>query len=411
MPIELPRIRPTTSPVGESSAPASATTPEPGRPTEDAASGRPKDYFEESAGSSGPSSERLSALTAKAGAADVHPVSTRVPARKPAAHGLFDARGEKGLLALLTPIVAALDELAPDVAMQRPAHPARLRRRDRHTLLKLRALLDKAALLTPDERARLGATLKGDWLPSGLSAEQLRLRLEVAVHTGYLLVDKGAQQAHPTDEKGWSPEELERISDVLLRLPPSLCRLSSLRYIVRDERAEWDDHAIAEAAKKVERADLPERLRLLPASLIVGVMRMARVGGTFGIANYAGHEVRLFNELLHGSRLPLLGNMLAFTTVHEIGHHLFKSDAAIARAFSELYARAGRDEQPYRYTRGSVDEAFGVGIGMFAIAPEKLKEVAPETFRFFQQRFGAEFSAFQGSALDGSVIDLVYRLG
>jgi hypothetical protein len=139
------------------------------------------------------------------------------------------------------------------------------------------------------------------------------------------------------------------------------------------------------------------------------------MGTAFGHAYRDRPEIRIYNELFRGSSLPGLRKMLAFTTVHEIGHRQLFTDPELQRAWREHYFQRGGQKE-YKgwcgYAAGSYDEGYGVGIGTFAVAPRLLRKKAPRTYAFFAERFGADaFKGLRGGPLERWAIQLTYGLG
>jgi hypothetical protein len=186
----------------------------------------------------------------------------------------------------------------------------------------------------------------------------------------------------------------------------------------QEESAEWASLEATLAGKvtaaRTEHAPLRRRVALAAGLAAVRGFRALHVGTTFGNAYYDRPEIRLYNELLHGSRLPGLRRLLAFTTVHEIGHEQLQGSPELQAAWTRHFLQGG-GKQEYSgwcgYAAGSAHEGYGVGIGCFAVAPELLRDKAPRTYQFFVDRFGADaFKALRGGVTERVAIQLVYRL-
>lgn len=256
---------------------------------------------------------------------------------------------------------------------------------------KFMELLGRAATLPEGERVRLVSALSEDWVRPGRPLSDLLLRLEVAVETGYLLRDSGALASNPRDSTTWGEGELRRMRSILVGLPVSMRRIDSLHDIVRDRRGE---------SKTGARTTLTGLLA-----------RLSPVGTEFGSAHFDSREVRLYDELFLGSKIPGLDAMVAYTTIHEVGHHLLRSDQELRKHFMDLYFfQGGRDDMPYDYGKNDAEEAFAVSLGMYAVAPDKLRKVAPKHHRFFEDRFGESLAQYRGQGLESWAIDLIYRI-
>jgi hypothetical protein len=270
--------------------------------------------------------------------------------------------------------------------------------------------------------------------PRPLSPATRALVDRVYRETGYILDDRGPRP-NPEDRQGWTDGEVRRMARVLASLPQQLRFLAPPgsgpvdaagrrgMYLTRDsmnqeEQSLWASLESTLAARlrtaRVERAPLRRRAALAGQLAAVRGVRALRMGTVFGNAYYDRPEIRLYNELLHGSRLPGLRRMLAFTTVHEIGHEQLQGSPELQAAWTRHFLQGGGREEYSTwcgYAAGSVHEGYGVGIGTFAVAPELLRKKAPRTYQFFVQRFGADaFKALRGGVTERLAIQLVYKL-
>ncbi|MHB8872475.1 MAG: hypothetical protein ACYC8T_02195 [Myxococcaceae bacterium] len=128
---------------------------------------------------------------------------------------------------------------APAVAPKRLGPP------DHELLARFDKALEQFTQMPEGNRkSAIQATLRNDWLANGLSLGQTVTRLELAVATGYVLVDRGPVLANPHDDKGWSDGDLKRIGALLLDLPESFRNLPGLHYLTRDARSQGEDEIL-----------------------------------------------------------------------------------------------------------------------------------------------------------------------
>lgn len=244
--------------------------------------------------------------------------------------------------------------------------------------------------------------------------------------TGFVLHDVGPA-ANPEDHQGWTDREVQRMYPILSALPPQLRDLKKQLYphgerqgstsetrwrgyfITRDalNQEEQREHRLAEQRLTGQlssgKLTAKQRVSVLAQLALVKGFRALNVGSVFGNAYRQRPEIRLYNELLKGSRFPGLKGMLTFTTVHEIAHVVLFKDAKLRAAWNDFYFNKGGQEEFKKwcgYAVGSEDEGWGVGVGTLAAAPELLIDKAPLTHGFLAAHFGetgmAAFAKLRG---------------
>lgn len=248
------------------------------------------------------------------------------------------------------------------------------------------------------------------WLGNDRPLRDVADRLDLFSDTGYLLSDTGPDPS-PYDDTGWSRRDVERIGKLLRDLPPQLARVKGLHYITRDAFSEAEAELFADFQAKFDAAPLAGRLRLLGPKMLLALIGGLDVGAAFGTAYYDHDEVRLYNELFKGSRIPGLKGMLAYTTIHEIGHHHLYSSAEVHHDWKTFFEQTGREEAFCDYQRNSIDECYAVALGTYAVAPSLLRDRSPETYRYFRERFGDSLKKFKGGPIERLAIELTYKLG
>lgn len=259
----------------------------------------------------------------------------------------------------------------------------------------------------------------------GLSPAGRELVRRIRQETGYVLHDRGPRP-NVADRLGWTDGEVRRMHRVLSALPPKLRHLEGPGagsrdgyFITRDAMSEGELRGLLQAERSLrdrlgQARGLRTRLGLRARISLVRALRGLGMGTVFGNAYFDRPEIRLYSELFRGSRLPGLRKMLAFTTVHEIGHQELARDAALQRDWRAHYESVGRSEYASwcGYAAGSEHEGYGVGIGTFAVAPKLLRSKAPRTYKFFVERFGADaFRDLRGGPTERWAIQLTYGLG
>jgi len=310
----------------------------------------------------------------------------------------------------LPPEAAALREAIRRVLGEPPRElDVVLSRAPAKHLARLQAALERLEAAPPSDRlAAARQAAHSEWLVNGRSLDHVAARFEIALDTGYVLVDRGPLGSNPHDDKGFSDDDVRRLQPLLTGLPPALKNAPGLVYVTRDARSEADDQLLEQLKRSVDESPKPFARAL--GKLLVGAVDRLNMGAAFGTAYYGSREIRLYSELFTGSKLPGFEKMLAYTTIHEIGHHALRGDPAMFARWSAFYEATGRAEAPNGYAGGSVDEGFGVALGMYGVAPDTLKQKSPQTYAFFRAEYGGGLAAYRGRGLEPKVIELVYGL-
>lgn len=252
-------------------------------------------------------------------------------------------------------------------------------------------------------RSALRDALCHDWLHAGLAPHQVASRLDIANTSGYLLTDASPGAA---GGNGWTDRDLKRVAAVLHRLPGSLKHLPGLFFIVRDGINGYDHALFQRNVDAWRQAVGVGKFKRLPAAVLARLMMRCRAGTSFGTAHFAEHEVRLYNELFMLSRLPGLGQLTAYTVIHEIGHQQLEHDVNLKKEWLPFFRHAGRADAFCEYAASRAHEGYAVGLGIYAVAPRTLAAKSPRTYAFFRALFGTSLDSFHGCGFEGRLIRL-----
>jgi hypothetical protein len=271
--------------------------------------------------------------------------------------------------------------------------------------------------------------------PRPLSPRGAQLVGKIFDQTGYLLHDTGPSP-NPADREPWRDREVKRTAGVLLKLPaelrflrrfdqqvlpgePSRQQPYTITHDAMNEEYQRELSSAEQSARQQLEAQkrtptpLKARLQLRVRLALLGSLRALNMSPAFGTAFPDRREVRIYNELFRGSSLPGLRGMVAYTIVHEIGHLYRVKNPAMTQAWSRQYAQVSQREYgPWcTYAAATEQEGFSVGLAVFAVAPQLLKQKAPQTYTFFVERFGKDaFKELRGGVSERLAIEATYRL-